>query len=367
MSTIEQKQIIPSAIPFKKRRVPLNAEGCIRFAQDHWPDYLALFSQVDNQVLLVNPNFQFLPFNLKQGEQSPLGVFATTTLSQKPTDAHQNGLVLEIWPDHHTRSALLGRMVFCDNQGQPYRDVDLKGIGYLYPLAISQQGGRYVGNLNNGGPERSGLFRLDRAQHDYNFSKEFTQLGIRCHRVLAIIKLHQIIADTKVYSIEEAIQKELLDHRFEPVVAVRAFGTKARIRDLGTSLKEVLFNDALDLVCRELNQDLSLEEYLRWFARCLGQNVGLMHRNGWAHYWLTTHNISLDCRIVDLDTITPLTPEGRERDLSSASLSLNYLASQLEIFSGSRKVYLDSIRNLQKIKDRLTREFNYAYLKSSLS
>lgn len=373
MPTMEREHIIPSTIPFKKRRVPLNAGGCTRFAQDHWRDYLALFSQVDNQVLLVNPNFQFLPFNLKQGEQNPLGVFATTTLSQKPTDARQNGLVLEIWPDHHTRSALWGRMVFRDNQGQHYRDVDLKGIGNLHPLAISQQGGRYVGNLNNGGGlELPGLVWLGRAVDDYYFSEEFTQLGIRCHRVLAIIKLHQIIADTKVYSIEEAVQKKLLYDGFEPVVEVRAFGTKARIRDLDTngvssrlSHPKVLFGDALGLVCQELNQDLSLEEYLRWFARCLGQNIGLMHKNGWAHCSLTPHNISLDCRIVDLDTITPLTPERRKIDLSNTSSSLIYLASQLEYDFGRRNRYPNSVRSLQEIKDHLIKEFNGAYTEVS--
>lgn len=31
----------------------------------------------------------------------------------------------------HTRSGILGRVIFSDKEGRLYRDIDLKGIGYV--------------------------------------------------------------------------------------------------------------------------------------------------------------------------------------------------------------------------------------------
>jgi hypothetical protein len=48
-------------------------------------------------------------------------------------------------------------------------------------------------------------------------------------------------------------------------------------------------------------------EYLKWFAKTLGYNIGLMHKNGFEHHYIDGgHNVTLDCRIVDLDGIRPL-------------------------------------------------------------
>ena len=59
------------------------------------------------------------------------------------------------------------------------------------------------------------------------------------------------------------------------------------------------------MVSQELGYKRTItdKEYFEWFAKTLGENVGIMHRNGWTHRYLSSHNVTLDCRIVDLDSV----------------------------------------------------------------
>ncbi|MDP2947869.1 MAG: hypothetical protein Q8N88_07170 [Nanoarchaeota archaeon] len=60
------------------------------------------------------------------------------------------------------------------------------------------------------------------------------------------------------------------------------------------------------MVAQELGKDpkeFSKQEYLEWLADTVGQQVGRMHKNGWYHSYLLTHNITLDGKITDLDSV----------------------------------------------------------------
>ena len=80
-----------------------------------------LFTPVKNRVIMVNPNIH-APLRLVQGEPSPLGLFAI----RENTWPEEAEIALEIMPGH-SRSALLTRALFSDNEGRIYRDIDLKG------------------------------------------------------------------------------------------------------------------------------------------------------------------------------------------------------------------------------------------------
>ncbi len=119
---------------------------------------------------------------------------------------------------------------------------------------------------------------------------------------------------------------------------MRAFSTKARVSETNRCLYETsvisdVISDAKKLVSQEFgrgNKSLSNKEYLEWFAKTLGENVGLMHRNGWYHCFLGSHNITLDCRIVDLDSITELSREIDQcDDINGAKSTLDYLMESM--------------------------------------
>ena len=77
-----------------------------------------------------------------------------------------------------------------------------------------------------------------------------------------------------------------MDDSYCPVIAVRAFGTRARVCDLNTDIdRETVIEDAITLVSQELGVEkvLTKREYLMWFAKTLGENLGVVHQRGWRH------------------------------------------------------------------------------------
>ncbi|MDP3763433.1 MAG: hypothetical protein Q8Q92_02125, partial [bacterium] len=270
-----------------------------------------------------NP-FVNTPLQLEVGKSSSLGLFAgRPTLS---TDE----FALTFWPEH-TRSILVGRVIFSDNEGHLYRDIDLKGIGAINYRSITLPSfPNELGKQRDDGG-RSGLLEEKIACLDCRMSEEFVNAGIRTYRVLAIIALDEIIHECKKISIEEANETAIFPKTFQPVISVRAFGTKARMLDIYSTQRryaQFLLQDAQKLVSEETSNPAlrSPEKYLEWFARTLGTNVGLMHRINVVHNLLTRHNITLDCRIVDLDSLSAFNSEGRNEDLGFALESLQRFA-----------------------------------------
>jgi len=322
-------------------RVPqTEAERLIWFINAQRRSYHLSFSPVKNHVLTVNPDFPDLPLRLEQGKPSPLGLFAEAVLTTNPKDSSNGNHVLEVWPRVHQRSALLGRVLFADGEGRPYRDIDAKGIGWIYLAMRNGMGFLTVGQSGQELPHtegRYGLFSLERAENEFQWSREFSRLGIRAVQVLAMIGLEELIVENRKRSLTEAVNLGLLDKQFEPVITIRAFGTKARVADIvdddifkaDSGFSRLLLEDAIALVSQEFNRTFfSTEDYFLWFAKTLGRNVGLMHKNGWLHYWFTPHNITLDCRIVDLDTVSPLTgKDAQKRDVEGARNTLGYFFS----------------------------------------
>ncbi len=275
-----------------------------------------LFAPVKNKVIMVNPNIH-APLRLTQGEPSPLGLFAI----RENIQPDEGEIALEVMYGH-SRSALITRALFSDSEGRIYRDIDLKGAGAIYkdsprssPFAVMPGAPRESGN-------REGLLEKEFAFHDYELSEEFLRVGIRTHRVIGIIRLWEVLLDTEKVSLRGNSKFTVLDEgltdwrHFRSVIQVRAFGTKARVQEASDNL---LYKDAKKMVSQELGYKRTItdKEYFEWFAKTLGENVGIMHRNGWTHRYLSSHNVTLDCRIVDLDSVGYDLSE-REEDVSQA-------------------------------------------------
>lgn len=290
-------------------------------------EYLVLASPVKNRVIMVNP-FIRTPFDLKEGKSSSLGVFAV-----KPVDDAENlqtgERILETLPQHG-RSALLVRVSLTDKQ-YLYRDIDVKGVGRFLPDDYHFSYVKAVvltPERRHSGDGINGLLDKDEALLDYANSEIIHRAGVRTARALGVIELEELIVEGKKISVEQAKEQGLINKDFIPVLEIRAFGTLARIRDLldlfhmehlrrnkfpvadmlaYEKTSDFLLQDAKKLVAQELGKDsISNEEYLEWFAQTLGKNVGLIHRQNLLHGSLHDQNITLDCRIVDFDSITEI-------------------------------------------------------------
>lgn len=350
-----------------KSQLPTGEAKKIKYtAKRNWSERLLLFSQVKNKVLETNPLVNS-PFNLEEGEPTPLGVFAQAVLKEKPRQSQQGQIPLEVLPQH-MRAALLARVIFKDNVGNLYRDVDIKGVGFLtkgnqlvesYKPAVSKPG--IVHSLGG----RYGLLDQDTARFDYVNGEELSQAGVRVARTLAIIELQELIVNGRKISLAQARKRGIIDEDFRPVIEVRAFGTNARIRDLTDpswiehskrvglphvpdlltyeKTSDLLLEDAKKLVAQELGKDsISNDEYLDWFAETLGKNVALIHKQGILHGYLHDQNITLDCRIVDFDGETQIT--SMEEYKEEMEIVRNAIKELLERVSKSSYVSKDDPR-----------------------
>lgn len=137
--------------------------------------------------------------------------------------------------------------------------------------------------------------------------------GIRTPRIISIIGLEEIIYGGRRLSLDKARKSGIIGQYFQPAILVRAFGIRARPRDIseGTGLdketKKVILEDTKELVGEELGRGkinpLTNAEYLDWFAGTLGYNVGMVHRRGDLHGLLSGYNVTLDVSLCDLDTV----------------------------------------------------------------
>jgi len=251
-------------------------------------------------------------------------------------------------------------MFFTDKDGTIYRDVDLKGVGYFgspddKKASVIELGKKRWTAAGYVLPSESftGILDEDFAFFDYQMSEAFIKKGIRTTRTIAIIKLEELISNGKKITLKEARNQGFLGKDMTPVIEVRAFATKLRVADLPgqwMETKELIIEDAKKIVSRELGlkETMPDKEYTEWFAETLGRNVALIHKNGWFHDYLTPHNITLDCRIPDLDGVSKLTDgDDRIKDVRNALDAIDELYKSLPISA----VHRSSLNYYQKIFD----------------
>jgi len=171
--------------------------------------------------------------------------------------------------------------------------------------------------------------------HDAKVSEELTKLGVRTHRVAAVIELKELNFRGKVYPVESLkrlgfFRRKQLHEDFAPAISVRLFGTRTRAVEVILSSdaegdkgrRREMMRSAIKLVAAEQGkEDMSLREYMDWFATTLGNNVGIMHKHGYLHGYLTLQNVTLDGRITDFDSVTRYSAQDlqdpkKEREIS---------------------------------------------------
>lgn len=269
-----------------------------------------------------------VPFRFKKGESTKVGVFLTPNAKEKQTEVdvfrghYRTGVVgkafFTVLPQHFP-TGVVGKALFKARgrvfkaRGRVYRDLDVKGVGHTDLLwtpkgtksIVAAVTPRYVG----GEPSTYGILSHRDAQNEIRNAQKFLRAGIRTALPLAEIKLEEIInSQGKPVSIQQARERKMLHEKEgEPVLLLRAFGTKLRVNNLivGTTANaKKAVKDAKSLLSREFGKKFTDAEYTEWFAANLARQVARMHSKGWTHNYLSGHNITLDGRIVDLDSIT---------------------------------------------------------------
>ena len=295
---------------------------------------------VKNTVVWVNPAFPEAPLKLRLGRPTELGVFFTPTV-QKDGKESKNLKISPEWSEG--RSGLLGSVIFQDKNGKLYRDVDLKGVGFFRDVFGKYKVAELKKDKSN--PlSAAGLMDYQLALRDQSYSEKLNKAGIRTHRVLAIVDLEEVVmGDGRKVSIEEIKHRGLISKKMRPVIEIRAFGTKDRIDFLNDRrLGESAIEDAKKIIAQEQGKDvkkISDEGYLRWFAKKLGEQIAKLRNLGLSHNYLQVHNITLDCRIVDLDSVdSAKVRAGEEKrpekdvfdeDFFAARESLEFLANKV--------------------------------------
>lgn len=160
----------------------------------------------------------------------------------------------------------------------------------------------------------TGIANQELIRRDINYSEKFLKAGIRTHRVIAVLELKEIVDGSgKKLSLDEARKKDMLSKEDEPVIEIRAFGVRSRVWDVVNALRSdklekatKLLSDAKNMVAQELNIEpgrFTYDDYFEWLIKTTAINIARMHYNKWVSGYLSSHNITLDGRLVDLDSI----------------------------------------------------------------
>lgn len=287
--------------------------------------------QVESEVLSVNENFPEIA-SLSESAVQDFAYFAVDP-------ENPNGSWIDYRPGHN-RSFLLSDMNVVDSKGISYGKINIKGSGYI-SLGENWQGHSVIHSKQrtlsprpivpfknyDGSSAYKGLMSLEDAETDFQNGERLADMGIRTSRGVAILRLKNIPVPGKgMVPVEEIVKN---DPSFVPVIYVRAMGTDTRVgdfmdpnlikrssADLLRKQKAAALEEAIQVIEEETGREnISLREYVIWFAETLGTNIGRLHKNGYTHDSLTSSraatfdvlpgNVSLDCRIVDLDSVAP--------------------------------------------------------------
>jgi hypothetical protein len=302
--------------------------------------------EVDNKVIWTNKSLR-APFDIPLASVSSLGVLLATEKLDTRNREGFPGLPRE----HHGRTLDVGQVYFEDVEHRLYRDVDMKGTGLvastgLTPPFVAEEWYAETGAGSNPTMDVRGLLDKDDALRDAFMAEEFSKLGIRTHRALAVLELNELTIGSEVRPVLLLKLADKLHADFNPVIEVRAFGSKTRAGDLFPLSRPALvtgeeyvrklaaldidqmltlrdirkarheIEDTLTFLTKEQKRTFTKKEYIEWFVHELGKGVGLMHNAGYAHQWLHSQNITLDARLTDFDSVYRLADLEGQKELS---------------------------------------------------
>lgn len=273
---------------------------------------------VSNEVTDINPEFQ---------KQLDLDVGQSSGLVRLWSEEEERGVLLGA-EARHNRTANIDNTFVTDSQGLRWGDIDIKspglteiGVGdddvQLFPWERMPETEFAEAKIWGGND-------LESARHAFRYQHILEHLGVRTYKSLFVTKLNEWMYHGKKVPISQIPvvprDAEVKGHEdgipdgFSLAAEVRACRTKTRMQSIletRTGVQESVekikreIDRARELVSEEMGlSTLSVEDYLDWFVTSYGRNLGIMHAAGLTHRFMHAGNITLDCRIVDLDSVS---------------------------------------------------------------
>lgn len=277
-------------------------------------------------------------------------------------DREHGAVNLRVLPYHH-RSADTGTTDVIRERRKVaehvYSQIDLKGVGFLFPESHESKKDSIRKGMLAGYPEAFlipgsseepwgynslGLMDERMAMATMKTAEELSEAGLRVEGIAAIYRLAEIriegeptsVADFKTSTAREwrrqarkmgstkaeeyrTMAKDV-EEKFDPVVMVRAMRSVFRLRDLRDAVDEEEARLMIEEACGNLNTEMRERgqperfdassgkgrgEWLKFISSWHARNAGLLHARGRSHLFLHMGNLSLAGEVVDLDSIAP--------------------------------------------------------------
>lgn len=281
--------------------------------------YAQKLTYVNSNIQFTNPAYDFshdipdgLPYMLVKGDKKS---FPDALLYCRP---------------HHYRTGILTSQsgILLDNVLFPY--LDEKGVGHLNEEFTNTNKLRYAhvkvvtpqAIIIAEKPRTYGLADLSWVSSDADATDSLYQDGIRIVPTIAILEMSRIPNEYGDFiSLEEAITRGFLAADTIPAIQFRAFVTPYRAADLidiepttsakNETLRRKMLLRAFDDMSKDQTISVDLSEglqstpkYLQWFSKTFGQNLARLHKKNKIHRYLAgMHNVTLDARMVDSDSL----------------------------------------------------------------
>jgi len=275
-----------------------------------------------------------------------------------------NGLKEELSPvilrDRHHRSAELPAPVAMhDNKGGFYTRCRLKGNGlysgpredWLYKIRnIKKDATGYVLGLQ---PEEVFTRSL-------KHSRMLREMGIETEVPIVAYGLSEVIYQLRSgvarLTLADALKEANLPEEYNDVpftIRMDAFGINHRLVDFihaetlfpedennAENVREIILKEVENYLIQEAKYNEfelpdfnNLKEFCRFIIARIMRNLGRLHKNGGIHGMLTPHNLTIDGKFVDYDTLKWLTgeqlKEGQTQDLQKLRESVFEFLTQI--------------------------------------
>ncbi|VVB77116.1 Uncharacterised protein [uncultured archaeon] len=272
-------------------------------------------SQVDGKLMKLNrrvlPN---LPLKADEIDRR-LSVMVNWSDSKANQGLELKGLY------NHSRVLSLN-VKFADRYGNAYDYLAFKGVGIPKK---SKNGGICKKPVYFNVFDSEAVFGMERTQnalHDWECSNLFLRNGMHTTVPVALIKLGGVLSiDGKHVTLDEAVKGRVLPEtrecrdrqcKFVPVLYLKGFSEIARVVDM----------DYYSYMSAANERGLGIREYTNMLMRESARNVAIIHNLGFAHGYLTSHNIAADGAVVDFDSISSADPRSIAKDVEKAMNTL---------------------------------------------
>lgn len=274
---------------------------------------------VSNTVIDVNPEFQ---------KQLEIDVGDSSELVRLWSPPEERGILLGA-EARHNRIANVDNTFVVDANGLRWEDIDVKSPGLTEvghgPSGDEVQLFPWTRMVETPFAEAKiwGGNDLASARHAFKYQHILEKIGVRTYKSLFVTKLNEWmykgnkvpISEIPVAAKDAEVKGEndAIPEGYVLAAEVRACRIKTRMqaieeRSAPSEENRAYIRREIDrarkLVAEEKGlPDLSVNDYLEWFIDAHGQNLGRMHAGGYVHRFMHAGNVTLDCRILDLDSM----------------------------------------------------------------